>query len=206
MRLILDPEISNSNLGGVGPRIGATSNSLRLVIRFPNLSTLSMAPRRLLRETRWTAGNSSRYVTHRKPLLARLYQRHHSVIRCHEDIVVRLRENRPSRAAHAGINHDHMHGARRKEPIRLRNRPGTLQHGMGSHGMGHINNSRLWMNAQYDAMHDPDKRILEPKVGSKGNNPRLGHRFEPIRMARPSQANKKPPHRTALHGRPKNCL
>jgi hypothetical protein len=47
------------------------------------------------------------------------------------------------------------------------------------------------MNAQHDAMHDSNERILPPEIGGKRDNPRLSHLLQPIRMPRASQANQK---------------
>ena len=114
-------------------------------------------------------------VTHGEFRLAHLDQREHPVVGRDEDVVVGFDDDGPARAANAGIDHHHMHGARREETIRLRDRPRAVEHVVGRHGVTNVNYGCFRMDVKHHAMHDADERIAQPEVGGEGDNARVGH-------------------------------
>src|SRR5271167_291153 len=117
----------------------------------------------------------SRDVADAEFRLSCFHQREYAVVRRHEEVVIGLDDDRASPAAHTGVNHHDMYGVRRKETIRLRNRPHAIQDVVGRHRMTDINDGGLRMDAEHHAVHDAYKGIVEAKVGCEGDNRVLGH-------------------------------
>ena len=142
-------------------------------------------------------------VAHGEFRLSHLDQREHTVVGRDEDVVVGFNDDGPARAANAGIDHHHMHGARRKEPVGLRDRPGAVEHVVGGDGVADVNDRGFRMDVEHHAMHDAYEGIVKPEVGGEGDDACVGHALARYSQQAPESSganNDAPPTRSPCAG------
>ena len=76
---------------------------------------------------------------------------------------------------HSGVNDNDVDGAGRKVAEALGNQEGTLLYCLRKDAVGDVDYGGVGVDAEDDALHQPNVGIAEAKVGGKGDE-RAGHR------------------------------
>ena len=115
------------------------------------------------------------HVPHMHSFFAPVNKRKHAIVRRHEVMALRAHDNRPPRRPHSRVHDHQMHRAGGEVRISLRDRQRAIQHIECLHGMGNINDFRVRVDLQYDALDGAHKMIADAKIGGQRNNRSMCH-------------------------------
>ena len=94
----------------------------------------------------------------------------HPVVRADEVVAAGRDGEGPARAADPGIHDREMHCPRRKESPGRREQEGRAPHVLGRHRVREIDEPRLRIDREEDALDRPDVSVVEPEVGEEGDD------------------------------------